>query len=135
MKKTSTLFLFFLLTGSLLFPRQVSAQAPDRISYQAVIRDASGNNELTHNTTYGALCNWHAVNTEKLCPTGWHVPSDDEWTVLTDYLEEITAGGKLKETGTSHWKSPNTGATNETGFSALPAGIRNFQGYFLPTNR
>ena len=75
--------------------------------------------------TYGRLYNWYAVNTGKLCPTGWHVPSDAEWTELTDYLGgESVAGGKLKETGTTHWNSPNTGATNETGFTALPGGLR-----------
>jgi uncharacterized protein (TIGR02145 family) len=59
------------------------------------------------------------------CPDGWHLPSDAEWTELTDYLGgESVAGGKLKETGTTHWASPNTGATNETGFTALPGGYR-----------
>jgi uncharacterized protein (TIGR02145 family) len=53
------------------------------------------------------------------------VPSDDEWTTLTTYVGgESVAGGKLKETGTTHWLSPNTGATNETGFTALPGGVR-----------
>jgi len=60
-----------------------------------------------------------------VCPAGWHLPSDAEWTELTDYLGGTTgAGGKLKETGTTHWNSPNTGATNETGFTALPGGYR-----------
>ena len=73
------------------------------------------------------LYNWYAVNTGKLCPEGWHVPTDDEWTILTDYLGgKSVAGGKLKETGTSHWLSPNTGATNETGFTGLPTGYRNY---------
>jgi uncharacterized protein (TIGR02145 family) len=77
-------------------------------------------------TTYGRLYTWYAVtDTRGLCPTGWHVPSDAEWTALTDLLGgEGVAGGKLKETGTSHWISPNTGATNETGFTALPGGER-----------
>jgi uncharacterized protein (TIGR02145 family) len=77
----------------------------------------------TYKDTYGALYNWYAA-TGKLCPTGWHVPSDAEWTILTYYLGgEIVAGGKLKETGTTHWTSPNAGATNETGFTALPGGM------------
>ncbi|MCX6321681.1 MAG: fibrobacter succinogenes major paralogous domain-containing protein [Bacteroidia bacterium] len=81
--------------------------------------------------TYGALYNWYTVNTGKLCPIGWHVPSDDEWTTLTTYLGgESVAGGKLKESGTAHWISPNTGATNETGFTALPGGFRNYSGEF-----
>jgi len=87
------------------------------------------NNESANKDIYGALYNWYAVNTGKLCPTGWHVPSDGEWTALTDFLGgESIAGGKLKETGISHWLSPNTGATNESGFTALPGGFRGAQG-------
>jgi uncharacterized protein (TIGR02145 family) len=88
----------------------------------------------TYGTVYGALYNWYAVETGKLSPVGWHVPTDAEWTILTTYLggEEV-AGGKLKETGTSHWVSPNEGATNESGFTALPADARYYIGdyYFL----
>ena len=81
--------------------------------------------------TYGALYNWHAVNTGKICPDGWHVPSESEWTILINYLgNENVAGDKLKETGTSHWLSPNTKATNESGFTALPGGYRNNSGTF-----
>src|SRR5690554_4690979 len=88
-------------------------------------------NTPSNSETYGKLYNWHAVNTGKLCPTGWHVPSDAEWTELTDYLGGTSVvGGKLKETGTTHWNSPNTGATNETGFTALPGGYRFFNGAF-----
>jgi uncharacterized protein (TIGR02145 family) len=87
------------------------------------------NNDITNKNTYGALYNWYSVNTGILCPTGWHVPTDDEWTTLTDYLGgESVAGGKLKETGTTHWQSPNTGATNESGFTALPGGTRYVDG-------
>ena len=83
------------------------------------------NDPTTYGDTYGALYNWYTVNTGKLCPTGWHVPSNAEWTVLTEYLGGANeAGGKLKEAGTTHWDTPNTGATNETGFTALPAGGR-----------
>jgi len=65
-----------------------------------------------------------------VCPDGWHVPSDYEWTILTDYLGGV-AGGKMKETGLDHWNSPNTGATNESGFTGLPAGYRsNSSGYY-----
>ena len=64
--------------------------------------------------------NWYAVNTGKLCPGGWHVPSDAEWTILTDFLGGINvAGGKMKEAGLTHWRSPNASATNESNFSAL----------------
>jgi uncharacterized protein (TIGR02145 family) len=89
-----------------------------------------GNSEDNFNT-YGALYNWFAVETGHLCPSGWHVPSDDEWTILADYLggSEI-AGGKLKAIS-SLWKDPNEGATNETGFTALPAGGREYYGTFF----
>ncbi len=81
--------------------------------------------------TYGRLYNWYAVNTGKLAPKGWHVPTDAEWTTLTNYLgDESVAGGKLKETGTIHWAGDNTGATNETGFTALPGGNRSADGTF-----
>jgi len=90
------------------------------------------NNDSTENKkAYGALYNWYAVSTNKLCPAGWHVPTDEEWQTLTLYLDGYyTAGGKMKEKGTKHWKSPNIGATNESGFNALPAGYRSLQGIF-----
>jgi uncharacterized protein (TIGR02145 family) len=89
------------------------------------------NNSATYGNTYGALYNWKTVTTGKLAPTGWHVPSDTEWSTLTTYLgSENIAGGKLKEAGTTHWQSPNSGATNETGFSALPGGLRGNFGAF-----
>jgi uncharacterized protein (TIGR02145 family) len=89
------------------------------------------NDAATYKATYGALYNWYTVNTGKLCPTGWHVPEDAEWTTLITYLGgKLVAGGKLKETGTTHWSSPNTGATNETGFTALPGGNRYFNGTY-----
>jgi uncharacterized protein (TIGR02145 family) len=88
-------------------------------------------NQNQNGNTSGALYNWYTVNTGKLCPKGWHVPSDKEWTTLIDYLGgEYVAGGKLKETGTAHWISPNTGATNEKGFMALPGGLRSSIGIF-----
>ena len=81
-------------------------------------------------TTYGVLYNWPAAM--NACPTGWHLPSDAEWTELTDYLGgEGVAGGKLKEIGTTHWNTPNTDATNETGFTALPGGYRRTNGTFV----
>lgn len=84
------------------------------------------NSEASYGNIFGALYNWHAVETDKLCPTGWHVPSYTEWTTLITYLGGSTvAGGKLKETGVAHWSSPNTGASNSSGFTALPGGRYN----------
>jgi uncharacterized protein (TIGR02145 family) len=89
------------------------------------------NNAPTYKNNYGALYNWYTVNTGKLCPTGWHVPSDDEWKTLGKFLGGADiAGGKLKEAGFTHWNSPNTAATNETGFTALPGGSRFGNGSF-----
>ena len=88
------------------------------------------NDSVTYNT-YGALYNWFTVSTAKLAPAGWHLPTDAEWTTLTTYVGGLAAaGGKLKETGASHWASTNTGATNEYGFSALPGGERFSSGDF-----
>ena len=83
-------------------------------------------NNASYEDPYGKLYNWYAVaDPRNVCPTNWHVPTDAEWTVLTDYLGgESVAGGKMKSTGTQYWASPNTGATNESGFSGLPGGSR-----------
>jgi uncharacterized protein (TIGR02145 family) len=90
------------------------------------------NDESTYGETYGALYNYFTVvDSRNICPTGWHIPSDTEWSILTTYLGgESVAGGKMKETGTLHWLSPNAAATNESGFTALPGGHRFFQGPF-----
>jgi uncharacterized protein (TIGR02145 family) len=83
------------------------------------------NNESFYKPFYGALYNWYTVNTSKLCPIGWHVPAGTEWNTLSGYLGGFNvAGGKLKENTTLHWLPPSTGATNETGFTALPGGYR-----------
>jgi len=107
----------------------------DGVSWAALSTPAYcwyNNDAVTNKITYGALYNWYTVNTGKLCPTGWHVPSDAEWTTLTTYLGgEIVAGEKLKEAGTSNWESPNTGATNTSGFTGLPGGGRNWSGTFV----
>jgi uncharacterized protein (TIGR02145 family) len=91
---------------------------------------------------YGRLYTWYAINdARKVCPTGWHVPTDDEWHTLLltldadaqliEGFQSSIAGGKLKETGISHWLDPNTGATNESGFTALPSGYRSYFDSFL----
>jgi uncharacterized protein (TIGR02145 family) len=91
------------------------------------------NNETNYKNVYGALYNWNAVKTGLLCPTGWHVPIESELHTLILYLdanavlsniESSIAGGILKESGTTYWNYPNTGATNESGFSARPGGNR-----------
>ena len=94
-------------------------------------------------TKYGYLYNWYAAkgiyttgdiqstDTLNICPSGWHVPTDAEWTTLTTELgTESAAGGKMKSIGTAYWNSPNTGATNESGFSGLPGGFRSYSGSF-----
>ncbi len=85
---------------------------------------------------YGRLYNWHAVNTGKLAPKGWRIATDSDWTILTDFLGGLkVAGGEIKEAGTIHWDATNVGATNSSGFTALPGGSRYFDGYFTVINR
>ena len=94
------------------------------------------NKDEKNNAKYGKLYNWYAVSktsngNKNVCPTSWHVPTDSEWMVLTDYLGGITvARGKLKEVGTTSWNSPNTDATNTSLFSALPGGFRGDDGSY-----
>jgi uncharacterized protein (TIGR02145 family) len=89
------------------------------------------NNDESNKNIYGALYNWYAVWDSRLCPTGWHVPHIGNYTILTDYLGgEGVAGGKMKEIGLPHWYTPNAGATNESGFTALAGGLRDTIGEF-----
>ncbi len=90
------------------------------------------NNDPSNNGTYGKLYNWYAVNDPRgLAPVGWHVPTDAEFTTLTTYLGgESVAGGKMKVTGTTTWVTPNTGATNTSGWAGLPGGYRTNDGAF-----
>jgi uncharacterized protein (TIGR02145 family) len=95
------------------------------------------NNDSQYENPYGKLYNWYAVaDPRNVCPTNWHVPTDAEWNTLVGYLDpsydpeaigtqSLTAGGKMKSTGTQYWQTPNEGATNESGFSGLPGGYRN----------
>lgn len=86
-------------------------------------------NNSSNCNTYGRLYDWETAL--KVCPNGWHLPSDAEWQKLVDFLGgKDVAGGKMKETGTSHWESPNKGATNSSGFAALPGGYRGANGHF-----
>jgi uncharacterized protein (TIGR02145 family) len=102
-------------------------------------------NDPNYSYTYGKLYNWYSVDDSRnIAPKGWHVPSDAEWRTLILFLdpnariptydnavESYIAGGKLKENGNSHWNNPNTGASNEVGFTALPGGVRDdLGGYF-----
>jgi uncharacterized protein (TIGR02145 family) len=95
------------------------------------------NNNTQYEIPYGKLYNWYAVDDSRnVCPCGWHVSTDAEWSTLIGYLDSsadlniiigiqsTTAGGKMKSSGTQYWQTPNTGATNESGFSGLPSGIR-----------
>lgn len=86
------------------------------------------NNNQLHNS-YGIMYNWHAVKNENLCPLGWRIPSYSDWTVLINNLGgHKFAGGKLK--GVMGWLPPNTGVTNESGFSGEPGGLRYSAGHF-----
>jgi uncharacterized protein (TIGR02145 family) len=90
------------------------------------------NNDIANVAVYGRLYNWYAVDDNRdIAPAGWHVPTDAEWQILVDYLGgDAAAGGKMKDTGTVYWVIPNTGATNESGFTGLPGGIRDASGYY-----
>jgi uncharacterized protein (TIGR02145 family) len=89
------------------------------------------NNNIENREEYGALYNYYAANSKKICPAGWHVPSNEEWTTLVAVLgDEATAGNKLKEAGMDHWNNALVAVTNEYDFTALPAGYRAFVGNF-----
>jgi uncharacterized protein (TIGR02145 family) len=90
------------------------------------------NNNPNNGAIFAKLYNWYAVNDSRgLAPAGWHIPTDAEWTTLSTYLGGTTvAGGKMKTPGTTRWISPNTGATNESGFTGLPGGFRYNNGPF-----
>lgn len=88
------------------------------------------NNDSVNYSIYGALYTWDAA--KSICPQGWHLPTSLEWDTFFISLGGLNiAGGLLKETGLSHWSTPNTGATNSTGFTALPSGARGMDGSFI----
>jgi uncharacterized protein (TIGR02145 family) len=90
------------------------------------------NDSTTYENPYGNLYNWYAgADSRGLCPTGWHVPTDAEWTTLTDNLGGLSvAGDKMRSTGITYWSSQSTGTDNSSGFSGLPGGRRIFDGSF-----
>lgn len=105
--------------------RRINSPGDDN---QAWMNNVSGayswyNNDVSNKDIYGALYNWYAVNSGRLCPAGWHVPSDAEWTIINKFLAG-NSGGKLKGSHTGRWQGSNIDATNEAGFNALPGGVR-----------
>jgi uncharacterized protein (TIGR02145 family) len=122
-------------------------------TYNDIIEKYCYNNDIANCAIYGGLYEWDEAmqyvttqGAQGICPDGWHLPTDGEWTTLTDYLGgESVAGGKMKEPGFAHWNPPNGGATNESGFTGLPAGIRSngdgtfnslgYNGYFWSSSQ
>ena len=118
------------LTNFRNYPIEVNVNPsnPETLYNWYAVNKHTGGGGTTNGDIYGGLYNWYAVNTGKLAPIGWHVPTQAEWTALYNYLG-IGGGGALKESGTEHWLTPNTGATNSTGFTALPGGENIFEYY------
>ena len=114
------------------------AQVTDSAAWTNLSTEAYCNfdDDTASAAVYGRLYNWYAViDSRNIAPEGWHVATDSEWQALIDYLGgDSAAGDKLKEAGTTHWASPNTGATNSSGFTALPAGARSVTGAFSLAN-
>lgn len=104
----------------------------DNADWLGLVSEGQSPYELSsqNNDTYGLLYNWFAVNTGKLCPTGWHVPSISDWNILINYVGGLAAGGSLKTTGYDYWEIPNDNASNSVGFNGLPAGFRHETGIF-----
>ena len=99
------------------------------------------NNDTSNNAKYGKLYNWYAVSkttngNKNVCPIGWHIPTDAEWTVLTSYLGgDSISGGKMKEVGFTSWNTPNSESTNSSLFTGMPGGDRDFNGNFSGIGR
>lgn len=110
-------------------PGVISAEIPLYYVYSYTGTSLAGAKGSFYYGAYGVLYNWAAA--KAVCPAGWHLPTIEEWNQLADYLGgKSVAGIKLKETGTGHWQTTSTDVTNETGFTALPGGFRNFDGKF-----
>jgi len=109
-------------------------QVTDPVAWAALTTGAwcYYNNDSANGVIYGKLYNWYAVNDPRgLAPTGYHIPSDAEWTTLTDYLGGLTiAGGKMKQVGLCNWETPNTDAIDSSGFTGLPGGFCSVNGSF-----
>jgi uncharacterized protein (TIGR02145 family) len=105
----------------------------NNLAFKASSGCCAYDNNKNNVAIYGYLYNWETA--KNVCPTGWHLPSDEEWTTLiTNTGGVYTAGTKLKEAGIKHWAEPNTGATNQSGFTALPGGGRQEDGQFTQIN-
>ena len=101
----------------------------ENLAYKATAGCYAYEDNESNAKIYGYLYNWETA--KKVCPSGWHLSSKDDWSVLLTYLGgELIAGDKLKEVGTNHWHKPISAATNESGFTALPGGFRNEKGEF-----
>ena len=101
----------------------------ENLNYKTVYGSWCYDDKESNCNTYGRLYNWETA--KKACPDGWHLPTDEEWKELERQLEGTDEGGKLKEVGFTHWRSPNKGATNGSGFKALPGGTRRSSGPFI----
>ena len=109
----------------------------EEMTNNSVIEKYCWGNNIANCDIYGGLYQWNEMmqytttqSVQGICPSGWHLPTQNEWTMLTNYLGSLSvAGGKMKEAGTTHWSQPNTGATNESWFTALPCGYRYSGGF------
>ena len=132
---------------SVVGPATGSTTDPHYYVYDYDGTDVDEAKATTNYQTYGVLYNWPAAmngaasseanpsGVQGACPEGWHLPSDAEWTILTDYLGGEEVGGKMKEAGITHWRDPNTGADNSSGFTALPGGYQGSDGAFYDIGR
>jgi uncharacterized protein (TIGR02145 family) len=111
-------------------PYRLNIETENSPKYQWVNIDGAHPDEKINVATYGRLYTWAVVkDSRKICPIGWYIPTYSDWIQLCDYVGgEDIAGGILKEAGYIHWNSPNTGATNKYGFSALGSGLRTVEG-------
>lgn len=110
-------------------------EVSDSLSWKNLTTEAmcSYGNDNANDATFGKLYNWFAANDPRgICPQGWRLPGDNDYAVLTEYLDpdDEFAGGRLKEAGTEHWAAPNEGANNSSGFTGLPGGMRFREGMF-----